>query len=81
MLLCTNAAVYSQADDYNTNRGIPWFEKAGTKGSTFACYSLGCLYMDLKKYKLARTWFEKAANRGDEAAQSYLKFMDKSNYY
>ena len=60
-----------------------WYLKSAEQGYAESQCSLGLLYQDAKGVKhnhdKARYWWGKAAEQGNELAQSYLKIYDGSS--
>ena len=60
--------------------GMAWYEKASSKGSSYASYQLGRLYQKglyvKKDKKLARKWYEKSYAQGEKKAFQRLNDPD-----
>lgn len=77
---------YSQGDGVSVDKkkAFEWFSKSANRAYAPAQYNLGCYYYDgiggaPKDRSLARKWFEKAADQGDEDAKGALSQMNKGS--
>lgn len=62
-------------------KAIMYYQKAAETGLSVAMCNLGILYKENNDIDLAREWFEKALEAGDENAQEYLDKIDEDNEY